>query len=165
MKAKRKLKLESVSLSEDQVQVVSSELLAIERRDGLIKPQVVVEVAREDDSPLHGFFEWDDGIAAERHREWQARMLIRQVYVRDLEQGEKGPTVRAFVNIRAVAGEDEENETAVRGYVSMATCLKNSSMQEQVVQYARTELLRWKTKFGNLQQFLGVTKEIEKVTK
>lgn len=163
MKIKRQLKLESKSLSDEQLQIVASELNAIERRDGLIVAKAVVEAAREDGSPLHDYFEWNNSKAAESYREWQARMLIRQVYVRDMNQGEEGPSVRAFVNIKAVASEDDEDESAVRGYVSMQTCLKNSSMQEQVLQYARTELLRWKNKFGNLKEFLGVTKEIAKI--
>lgn len=165
MKIKRQLKLESKSLSEEQLQIVASELNAIERRDGMIVPKRVVESARDDDSPLHNYFEWNNSKAAEGYREWQARMLIRQVFVRDLNQGEEGPSVRAFVNIKAIASEDDEEDTTIRGYVSMQTCLKNSSMQEQVLLYAKTELLRWKNKFGNLKEFLQVTEVIEKTVK
>lgn len=162
---KRKLQLESKSLSDEQIQIVSGELNAIERRDGLIIPKAVVDAAREGDSPLHSFFEWNNGKAAESYREWQARALIAQVFVRDLNQGEDGPVVRAFVNIKAVSQGEDDEDTTVRGYCSMQTVLKNSSMQEQVVQYARSHLLIWKKKFGHLQQFMEVSHAITKVAK
>ena len=44
---------------------------------GRITPQQVVDAARNPDSPLHQFFEWDDQTAAERYRLVQARTLLR----------------------------------------------------------------------------------------
>jgi hypothetical protein len=46
---------------------------------GLLMPAAVVEAARASRSVMHGFFEWDDGVAAEAHRQAQARQLIRLV--------------------------------------------------------------------------------------
>jgi hypothetical protein len=42
-------------------------------------PEGVVEAARAETSPLHGFFEWDDNIAGEKYRLGQARDLIVRV--------------------------------------------------------------------------------------
>lgn len=37
----------------------------LRRRDGLLQPAAVVEDARDESSPLHPLFEWDDRKAAE----------------------------------------------------------------------------------------------------
>ena len=46
-----------------------------------LTPAAIVAEASDDTHPLHGCFEWDDSLAAEQHRLWQARMLIRSVRV------------------------------------------------------------------------------------
>jgi hypothetical protein len=53
------------------------------RRDsnGTIAPEKVVEEARDDNSPLHVYFEWDDDKAAQAHRLEQARGLLRRVRI------------------------------------------------------------------------------------
>ena len=49
--------------------------------DGVLDAVDVVVDARPDHSPLHGFFEWDDGKAAHAHRVDQAKNLIKAVSV------------------------------------------------------------------------------------
>src|SRR5210317_675994 len=51
------------------------------RRRGKITPQQVLEAARNESSPLHSFFDWDDDVAAESWRLHQARTLIKSVKV------------------------------------------------------------------------------------
>lgn len=48
---------------------------------GLAPAAVVVEMARPEDSPLHRYFCWDDGEAADRYRLFQAGMLVRRMRV------------------------------------------------------------------------------------
>ena len=43
---------------------------------GSFDPAVFVEEARSENHPAHGWFEWDDGAAAERYRVWQARQFV-----------------------------------------------------------------------------------------
>jgi len=52
-----------------------------QKRRGRITPREVVDDARDDASPLHPLFEWNDGIAADRYREEQARVLIGRVRI------------------------------------------------------------------------------------
>lgn len=49
--------------------------------DQRLTPDIVVESARNPESPLHARFEWDDTKAADEHRRAQARMLIRSIKV------------------------------------------------------------------------------------
>jgi hypothetical protein len=48
---------------------------------GDLTADAVVEAARPKDSPLHGFFEWDNRQAADSYRLTQARTLIRKVRI------------------------------------------------------------------------------------
>lgn len=59
---------------------VLAALQTLEDAEGRITPALIVEVARDPESPLHQCFEWDDSIAAERHRLDQARRLLRLEY-------------------------------------------------------------------------------------
>ena len=52
-------------------QAIREALEAICRRDGKLKPEAVVEAAKDPASPLHARFEWDDGKAAQEHRLWR----------------------------------------------------------------------------------------------
>ena len=74
-------------------------LKEIARRDGgLLRPAAVVDAARDEDSPLHGAFEWDDTEAAEKYRLLQAQTLIRSFRVEIEENGNK-LDVPVFVGI------------------------------------------------------------------
>lgn len=60
-----------------------------ERNGGLLRPQAVVDEARDEKSPLHSAFEWNDGVAAERYRLDQAQRLIRSFRVVCEDNGKK----------------------------------------------------------------------------
>lgn len=158
------MKLEYVprSLSRADTLIVVRELKSLEQTHGLIAPKAVVAAAKPKNSPLHKFFEWDDSSAAVKFREHQARILICNVYIRHADSEDSQP-VRAFVNIKA-SSEDEEDES-VRGYTSIENALTNVPMREQVLAYAKQQLIMWRAKFGAYEEFFGITKEIDKVTK
>lgn len=60
---------------------VRSELERIANEDGSLTPEMVVQAARDESSPLHDYFQWDSKIAAHAWRLEQARSLIRSVHV------------------------------------------------------------------------------------
>jgi len=49
--------------------------------DGELKAEAVLDAARPVESAIHEWFEWNDGAAAEKHRLWQARSLVKSVRV------------------------------------------------------------------------------------
>jgi hypothetical protein len=57
-------------------------IIASLETEGRLTASNVVETARDETSPLHSHFEWDDSAAAEEHRKEQARRLIRSVKIR-----------------------------------------------------------------------------------
>lgn len=62
-------------------QTAGEELARIAQDRGELKAPDVVDEARPEDALLHPAFEWNDQIAAELHRQDQARYLIRAVQV------------------------------------------------------------------------------------
>lgn len=147
-------------LSRKDTIVVVRCLKELEAKNGIIRPADVVNAAKPKNSPLHRFFEWDDKVAAAKYREQEARHLIACVYVRDSDSETSQP-VRAFVNIKADA---EDNETA-QGYVSQGAMLKNPGLQQQIIRYASEQLILWRKKFGNYQEFYQVAKAIDETVK
>lgn len=62
-------------------QTIQDHLIALHRQHGTLTPELVVEDARSEDSPLHDLFEWDPAKAALAHWHDVARALIRNVRV------------------------------------------------------------------------------------
>ncbi len=80
------------------------ELDRIAKTEGLLHPERVLEVAKDEDNPLHAYFLWDDTEAAELYRIHQARGLIR-IYV--VHAPRVSRQVRAYVSVpsdRATTG-------------------------------------------------------------
>lgn len=115
------------------------ELSRIYRRDKALKPSVVVEEARPENSPLHDEFEWRDDVAAEQHRLWQARHLIRVVEI----EAEPAKPAERVVHVPVISrqGEGEYHPVSVvaRSESLAQRCInellaKCRSMQETVKQ-------------------------------
>jgi hypothetical protein len=82
-------------------------LIGIRQQHGnTLTPEIVVEVARDPEHPLHSRFEWDDSVAAEAYRREQAHELIRTAKVVYERADESGPPrlTRAFVAIPTADG-------------------------------------------------------------
>ena len=54
---------------------------AAQKRSGRLTPRAVIDAARPKGSPLHRYFEWNDGRAAAAYRLDQARFIIRHVRI------------------------------------------------------------------------------------
>lgn len=84
---------------------VGKELETIRKRNGgKLHTEKVVDAARPDDAVLHPAFTWDDEVAAEEYRKWEARQLIRVVVVEHPQAG----SVHKYVPVSV--GTDGEKE-------------------------------------------------------
>lgn len=72
-------------------------LAKLEDRRGRLLPPHVVDAARPKSSPLHRYFEWRDGRAAELYRLEQAKQIIRKVTL-VIETTERTLTAVAYVH-------------------------------------------------------------------
>lgn len=99
---------------------------------GTITPKIVVETARDPESPLHRCFEWRDDVAAEKYREDQARDVIRSIrVVHESVNGRAVEPSRVFINFDAVEGQ-------ARTYVTVDSVMQDAELFER----ARLQLLR-----------------------
>jgi len=72
-------------------------LQAIYNERGQLTPALVVDVARDEQHPLHLRFEWNDTAAAEKYRRHQAHNLIRSVRICHASpKGGEPVSIRAF---------------------------------------------------------------------
>lgn len=67
----------------------ANELSRIQSVYGKITPEVIVREASDKSSPLHSYFEWDDEKAGHRWRVQQARILLNNIQVKVVSDGEE----------------------------------------------------------------------------
>ncbi len=66
---------------------------------GALTAKILLEAATPESHPLHAHFEWDDSIAARKHRLEQARRLIRSCRVTFKDSAGTERTVREFQSV------------------------------------------------------------------
>lgn len=138
-----------------KIPIVVREIERIEARDGVITADAVLESATPSSSPLHEYFEWNNGTAAKNYRLWQARMLIRSVSVVYEEDG-KGKYNRGFVNLSVTT-----NGTTERGYIGIARAMNDAELREQLLEQARQEAVDWRNRYRNLTELANVFTAID----
>lgn len=127
-----------------------TELIRLAKQHGgEITPAQVVDVARNPDSPLHSWFEWDDTAAAEQWRLEQAKKLLR-VVVTVIQHPTSGEniTVRAFFSPR---NEDDQGK-AQRPYQPTVSMLQSKDGRRAILDTALEEFDRFQRKYEFLQE-------------
>jgi len=121
---------------------------------GEITPQDVLDDARHDNSPLHSYFEWNDGAAAEQYRLQQARGLIRSVVAVYTQPDKPAVRARAYVHIP---------ERGAEHYREMSHAMSVAKTRQMVLDRAWQELKAWKARYKDLQEFAGLIEVIERI--
>ena len=122
--------------------------------EGRLSAGELVDVSRPEDAPLHGAFEWDDAIAAERYRENQAGYIIRSLDVKLV--GSEEP-VKAFVSLN-LTGEKRE-------YSSITTVLSRPDSRKLLLADAMRELRAFKEKYAQFKELAGVFAAIDEAVR
>lgn len=124
---------------------------------GLLLPSAVVQSAEAEDSPLHGWFQWDDDKAAHGYRLWQARELIR-VSVTIVERPVGKPIeVRAFVSLRS--------DRTTGGYRRTVDVIRDAEQFDEMLADALAELKQLRAKYSSLKQLAPVFSALDGVLK
>lgn len=105
---------------------------------GVLKAVDVVEVAQDEDSPLHKHFEWDDGEAATQYRVQQARALIQRCKITVITQPDR--VVRAFVSLPT------DREADGGGYRLTVDVLADTDYKEEMMEDLYRTIARWQAK-------------------
>lgn len=144
-------------MSEDQ-KIIASALkeLCDETPEKRLEPKRVVDAARDPSHPLHKYFEWDDSVAAEQHREYQARRLIQGVSLY-IEYEER--TIRAPFYVR-----DQRVESEEQGYAPIQM-FTSGSIATQILEreIARVESALERARGAAIA--LGVEEKFERATR
>ena len=118
----------------------AAELERLRAEHGRLTPEIIVEAAEAEDSPLHDAFTWDDAEAAHQHRLLQARILLRAV-VR-IPSGEASRPISVYVHVPGRGGGDyQPMEAVVRDQDAMDRALAELTAKLHGAQAAVDELL------------------------
>jgi len=117
-------------------------------KNGEIKPEEVVESARDENSPIHNNFEWDNTVAGRAYRLWQARQLITCKFNID------GSKEQQYYNIRTVV-----NKIPTRGYFTKEKILSDKDMYIQLLREAIGEIKYWKKKYIEIKELAPIINE------
>lgn len=120
---------------------------------GVIEPRAVVEAARDPDSVLHDYFEWNDSTAAEAYRIVQARQLLRTFVV---HVGEPAVATRAFVSLTS-------DRISGGGYRATIDVLSDDELREQMLQDALEEFQSFEEKYSQVTALAPVFQAARKV--
>lgn len=131
-----------ISVDAIEAQRVFSKL----ERSNKLTPETVLEEARCEASPLHEHFEWDDSVAAEKHRLQQAGHLLRSLEV-IFERNEQAP-IRQYHIIK------QKDEVS---YVNIKKVMQVPNFRAQVLEQCRNDMSHFISKlerFRDLQHVL-----------
>lgn len=132
--------------------VVGNELKVLADNNNL-SPESVLDLAKDENSPLHNLFEWNDAIAAEKYRLNQARQIIQQIVIVNDHPNAEVREVRAFVT-------ESKNDGH---YQLITTVIENPITYEVLLKRAKFELHVFKEKYKTIVEFKELFDEIDKV--
>jgi len=115
---------------------IAKEVMRLQERDGVCTAEAFVEEARDEASPLHTLFDWDDQAEAELWRQHKARSIIGRVKVTI-----NGTRTPAHVSVTVTT-----DQTRKRGYVPLEVAMSNEDMRAQVFRDARAGLKGWRNR-------------------
>jgi hypothetical protein len=124
--------------------------------DGLLLPEDVVTAARDENSPLHDRFDWDDSAAARKYRIIQARELIASVEI--VTDGPRERFTPAFVSLMP----DRKDGG---GYRAIKEVLSSKRLKKEMIRTALIELNGVRQRYDRLSELAGVFREIRRLEK
>ena len=104
-------------------------------------PQAVLEKARDESAELHKCFTWDDSIAAEKYRLTEARLVTRQLVIKEVQVPKDRPEVRLFYKT--------DNES---GYKPTHIIVRKEDEYKKLLERAYAELRAFKAKYSMLKE-------------
>lgn len=128
-----------------------------EANGGGLRPESVVEAARDPENILHDCFEWDDSKAAERYRRGEAAHLIRSIRVIRViaESGEK-QEIRAYARVLPIGAD-------VHQYLPIAIVAAEPSLLNQAINDAVSDLAHAESRLSEFRSLRQETVAIKEV--
>jgi hypothetical protein len=136
-----------------------AELEQIEKQnDGTIPPQKVVDFARDPSTALHSRFTWDDTKAAEQHRLWQARQVIRlHVTVIHNSVSAKKIKVRTYESCPSDRGANGA------GYRPIKSIINDSDKYQELLSHVLAQFSYMRDRYRQLSELQPIFDAIDRV--
>ena len=112
-----------------------------------LTPADLVADARNNKSPLHPYFEWDDSVAAGQYRLQQATQILTHIEIKIDDESQND--VPAYCNV-----EIERDEGNVRRYVPIDVVMSDAGLRAQVLELAWKELESWRNRYERYRKYL-----------
>ena len=123
------------------------------QNDGVLKPVDVVDAARPVGHPLHPCFTWDNELAAEKHRQNEARAIIRSIRVIDHAKPDTEPAP-VYLHVQA-------DEPRAQRYLPTVQVMADEELRGRVLEEARVQLNALRKRFAHLQELAAVVKAVD----
>lgn len=152
-----KIKWKAGSQFKVEAQVAADTIRELQKTLGkdTITAQELLDDSRDENAPLHSCFEWDDTIAAEKYRLWQARHIIHSLEVVIAKENMPTTSTRLFVNVVPQAPKRQGEFTTID------IALKNKTYREQILSNALIELRSFRRKYAAYEELTGVFNAID----
>lgn len=121
------------------------QLEGIYRTKGVLTPQIVVDVARPENHPLHDRLCWDNDVAGEKYRLIQAHQLIQSVRIKYVTS-DRPKDIRAW---QPVYGPDSRQP----GYEPTEEVLQDDFKRAVLIQQMEREWKTMQARYGDLVEF------------
>lgn len=118
-----------------------------------VKPEEIVDKARDENTELHKCFEWDDTKAAERYRVYQARQIVCHLIVKEVNDEPQKQEVRFFYKT-----------DSQEGYKPTSYIMRNKDEYHKLLDRALTELKAFQRKYSTLKELDGLFDAINALT-
>lgn len=140
-------------LQKNSIETISRVLNELAESEEGLTPKTLLEASRDENAPLHNEFEWNDGIAAEKYRQYQAQKIIQNVYIKYStdEQERKEKQERAFVPVPG--GQSV--------YVTLKSALTNEEWKSHLMEEAQRDIKVFVAKYRRLTELQGLIHEME----
>lgn len=124
-----------------EAQVAGEECERLAKSEAGLSPKTLLDAARPDEAPLHGEFEWEDAVAAEKYRLHQARKIIEDITV--TATADEPVVTRAFVSVP---------QTPTGVYLHVASVMGSDYLAASLMKTARRELEIFSAKYARLSK-------------
>ena len=142
-------------LDDEKAQRYGEYLEALAEEQGKITPDIVVDDARNENSPLHDFFEWDLEIAARGHWKQQARNLIGSINV-IVKVEDRQIETRAWCHVFVTEHQEQNYQPIIR-------VMSDVDMRKQMLETAIRELDTWRKKYEQYKELSPIFETIAQI--
>lgn len=125
--------------------------------NGYISARAVVDVSRPNHAVLHGCFEWNDNAAAEKWREQQARVMIKNIVTVEIADDSKREITKTFVHVIS--------DSKSKGYKLSEIAIRNEVDRDYILSTAKRELMVFQEKYHQLTELAAVMTAIAETLK